>query len=159
MAFTLAPRDWQEDEVLSRVLEHDARAWAELVRRYRPVMFRCITRILGRSNRLLTPADCEEVYAEVLMILVRDDMRKLRLYDPSRGAKLGSWVGLMIKTTLEGRGREPPTRPVAGGCLRSAAFPADEIAACDRRGRAAASERTNEQAFCLTRPSAASRTS
>lgn len=90
------PRDWSEAELLRRVLAHDGQAWAELVRRYRPVIFRCITRILGRGS-FSSATDADEVYAEVMMSLVRDDMRKLRLYDPARGAKLGSWVGLLAK--------------------------------------------------------------
>ena len=90
------PRDWTEAELLRRVLGHDGRAWAELVRRYRPVIFRCITRILGRGC-FSSATDADEVYAEVMISLVRDDMRKLRLYDPARGAKLGSWIGLLAK--------------------------------------------------------------
>jgi RNA polymerase sigma-70 factor (ECF subfamily) len=90
------PRDWSEDELLRRVLAYDGRAWSELVRRYRPVIFRCITRILGRGS-FSSGTDAEEVYAEVMMGLWRDDMRKLRLYDPARGAKLGSWIGLLAK--------------------------------------------------------------
>ncbi len=106
------PRDWSDDELLRRVLAHDGRAWSELVRRYRPVIFRCITKVLGRSSTLLTPHDCEEVFAEVLMSLVRDDMRKLRLYDPERGAKLGSWIGLMSKNAAHDYIRAQAHRPI-----------------------------------------------
>ena len=143
MALSLpTPRDWQEDELLARVLEQDSRAWAEMVRRYRPVMFRCISRVLGRSNRLLTPADCEEVYAEVLISLVRDDMRKLRLYDPARGARLGSWVGLLAKNAAHDYIRAHVNKPVASEYVDEVAdlehetsSPLDDLMASEHRDR------------------------
>jgi RNA polymerase sigma-70 factor, ECF subfamily len=47
----------------------------------------------------------------VLMQLVRDDMHKLRAFDPNRGCKLGSWLGMIsINATydyLRGQARRP----------------------------------------------------
>jgi RNA polymerase sigma-70 factor, ECF subfamily len=135
------PRDWSEDELLRRVLFHDARAWTELVRRYRPVIFRCITKVLGRGSSFLTGADIEEVYAEVLMSLVRDDMRKLRLYDPERGAKLGSWIGLLAKNAAHDYIRAHVNKPVADSMDRveelddHAASPLDDMLRSERRER------------------------
>ncbi len=92
-----SPKQWTESELVRRVLRHDGRAWAELVRRFRPIIYRCIMKVLGRSASHGSLADLDEVYGEVMMSLVRDDMRKLRLWDPTRGARLGSWVGLLAK--------------------------------------------------------------
>lgn len=91
------PRQWTETELVRRVFADDARAWSELVRRYRPIIFRCIMKVLSRFESHRARADVDEVYGEVMMSLVRDDMRKLRLWDPSRGARLGSWIGLLAK--------------------------------------------------------------
>src|SRR5262245_37133034 len=39
------PSDWSDRELLKCVLRNDARAWSELVRRYRPLIYRCITKV------------------------------------------------------------------------------------------------------------------
>jgi RNA polymerase sigma-70 factor, ECF subfamily len=135
------PRDWTEAKLLQRVLAHDARAWGELVRRYRPIIFRCITKILARRGAFLATADIEEVYGEVMMSLVRDDMRKLRIYDPMRGAKLGSWIGLLAKNAAHDYIRAHASKPVADTMDRVAelnddgASPLDDILVMERRSR------------------------
>jgi RNA polymerase sigma-70 factor (ECF subfamily) len=107
----VTPADWTERQLLRRVLVQEERAWAELIRRYRALVYRCITRVLGKYGPMFTSGDVDEVYADVLMNLLRDDMRKLRLYNPARGTKLGSWIGMIsINTTydfLRGSGRRP----------------------------------------------------
>ena len=39
------PSDWTDRELMRWVLRSDARGWAELVRRYRPLIYRCITKV------------------------------------------------------------------------------------------------------------------
>lgn len=92
---TTDPTQWTDRELLTRVLRNEDRGWTELVRRYRALIYRCITRVTGRYAPRLASADVDEIYAEVLMQLLRDDQHKLRLYDPSRGTKLGSWIGMI----------------------------------------------------------------
>jgi RNA polymerase sigma-70 factor (ECF subfamily) len=89
------PAEWSDRDLLRRVLASEDRAWAELVRRYRALIFRCIGKATGRHAPNLSSTDVDEIYADVLMNLLRDDMRKLRLYDPHRGTKLGSWIGMI----------------------------------------------------------------
>ena len=81
--------------LLSKVLKSDERGWAEFVRRYRSLIFRCITKVTGRHAPRMGSVDLDEIFAEVLLTLIRDNMRKLRLYDPNRGTKLSSWVGMI----------------------------------------------------------------
>ena len=82
------PSEWNDRELLTRVFRNDARGWAELVRRFRPLIYRCITKVTGRYSAIAM-ADNDEIYAEVLMQLLRDDCYKLRVYNPARGTKLG----------------------------------------------------------------------
>jgi RNA polymerase sigma-70 factor, ECF subfamily len=91
----LAPNRWTDRELLTRVLRNEQRAWTELVHRYRALIYRCITKVTTRFAPHLSGADLDEVYAEVLFQLLRDGMHKLRLYDPTRGTKLGSWIGMI----------------------------------------------------------------
>src|SRR5689334_20367449 len=84
-----------DEELLRAVLRKNQAAFGELLRRYRGLLFRCITRITGRYERVLGSEDVEEIFAEVMMALWQDDLRRLRAYDPARGMKLGSWLGLI----------------------------------------------------------------
>jgi RNA polymerase sigma-70 factor (ECF subfamily) len=84
-----------DEALLTAVLRRDQRAFAELLRRYRGLLFRCITRITARYHRVLGGDDVEEIFAEVCLALWGDDLRRLRAFDPLRGMKLGSWLGLI----------------------------------------------------------------
>ena len=110
-AATKNPADWTDRELLRHVLRSEARAWAELVRRYRPLIYRCITKVTLKYAPTLGSADLDEIYADVMMQLVRDDMHKLRVYSPARGTKLGSWIGMLSVNAaydfLRSAGRRP----------------------------------------------------
>lgn len=105
------PADWSERQLLRRVLDRNEPSWVELIRRYRPLIYRCITKVTSRYAPALGSADLDEIYADVLMNLLRDDMRKLRLYNPQRGTKLGSWIGMISVNSaydfLRSAGRRP----------------------------------------------------
>ena len=112
------PADWTDRELLKSVLRSDARGWAELIRRFRPLIYRCITKVTLKYSPSLGAADLDEIYADVMMQLVRDDMHKLRIYNPSRGTKLGSWIGMISVNAaydfLRSAGRRPLLDKVDG---------------------------------------------
>jgi RNA polymerase sigma-70 factor (ECF subfamily) len=117
-ATTKNAADWTDRELLRHVLRSEARAWAELVRRYKPLIYRCITKVTLKYAPTLGAADLDEIYADVMMQLVRDDMHKLRIYNPSRGTKLGSWIGMLSVNAaydfLRSAGRRPLLDKVDG---------------------------------------------
>ncbi len=104
------PADWTDRELLTRVFRNEQRGWTELVRRYRALIYRCITKVTGKYSAV-SSADVDEVFADVLMQLLRDDNHKLRMYNPARGTKLGSWIGMIAVNAaydyLRGFGRRP----------------------------------------------------
>ncbi len=112
--------EWTDRELLRHVLRNDSRGWAELVRRYRALIYRCITKVTLKYAPTLSNADLDEIYADVLMQLVRDDMHKLRIYNPARGTKLGSWIGMISVNAaydfLRSAGRRPLLDKVDGAC-------------------------------------------
>jgi RNA polymerase sigma-70 factor, ECF subfamily len=112
------PAEWTDRELLKWVLRSDAHGWAELVRRYRPLIYRCITKVTLKYAPSLGSADLDEIYADVMMQLVRDDMHKLRIYNPARGTKLGSWIGMISVNAaydfLRSAGRRPLLDKVDG---------------------------------------------
>lgn len=106
------PVDWSDEELLANVLRNQGVAWSELVRRYRALIYRCISKVTLRYAPTLASADMDEIYAEVMIQLVRDDMHKLRIYDPTRGAKLGSWIGMLAVNAAYDYLRSAGRRPV-----------------------------------------------
>jgi RNA polymerase sigma-70 factor (ECF subfamily) len=98
--------------LLERVLGRDQAAWNELLRRFRNLMFRCITKVASRYDAVLSNEDTNEIFADMCFNLLRDDMRKLRAYDPARGAKLGSWLGLLAINTAYDYLRRTSRQPV-----------------------------------------------
>ncbi|MDB4968275.1 MAG: polymerase, sigma-24 subunit, subfamily [Myxococcales bacterium] len=98
--------------LLERVLTKDQVAWGELLRRFRGLVFRCITKVSGKYDAVLSNEDVNEIFGDMCFNLLRDDMRKLRAYDPTRGAKLGSWLGLLAINTAYDYLRQTSRRPM-----------------------------------------------
>ncbi len=104
--------DLTDGDLLAAVLGHDERAWRELLRRFRALVFRCITKVAGRYDAVLSNEDTNEIFGDVCINLLRDDMHKLRVYDPARGSKLGSWLGLIAINTAYDYLRATSRRPL-----------------------------------------------
>jgi RNA polymerase sigma-70 factor, ECF subfamily len=85
----------EEKRLLARVLKGDERAWAEFSRQYENLIVACVVRVLRRYGASFNAEDLADLVSEVWVVLLRDDMRKLRLYDAARGYRLASWVGLL----------------------------------------------------------------
>jgi RNA polymerase sigma-70 factor, ECF subfamily len=136
-----SPKDWTDADLLRRVLRNEATAWGELVRRYRSLVYRCITKVTGRYDSVLSSADTDEIYADVMVTLVRDDMRKLRLYDANRGTKLSSWIGMIATNVaydyLRGTARRPILDRIDGmpDIEEEAESPLDGVLSEERRSR------------------------
>src|SRR5262245_5573913 len=102
----------KDDALLQLVLERDPNAWRELLRRFRHHIFACIEQIASRYSRVLAREDLQEIYSDLWVNLLHDDMRRLRAFDPTRGAKLGTWLGLLAIHTTYDFLRRSQRRPV-----------------------------------------------
>jgi RNA polymerase sigma-70 factor (ECF subfamily) len=87
----------REDELrlVARMVAGEARAWREFQQRYDRLIYRCITKVTARFSGRVGGDDVQEVYATLLLQLLANDMHKLRTFDPERGNRLGSWIGLL----------------------------------------------------------------
>ncbi|MBX3248466.1 MAG: sigma-70 family RNA polymerase sigma factor [Myxococcales bacterium] len=113
----LAPSDWTDRELLERMLEREAKAWREFHRRFDRLIYRCIHKVTVRFRSVVTEEDVEEIFCQLLVDLSCRDMHKLRAYEPQRGNKLSSWIGLLATNAawdyLRGVARRPRTSEVA----------------------------------------------
>jgi RNA polymerase sigma-70 factor, ECF subfamily len=85
----------QELGLLRSMVAGEAWAWREFQARYERLIFRCITRVTARFSTRVNAEDVREIYATLLMQLLNNDMHKLRSFDPERGNRFGSWIGLL----------------------------------------------------------------
>jgi len=95
MTTTTNITDLTETQLLNRMLLRDGVAWREFHRRYDRLIYRCIHKVTGRFPGSITSEDVREIYAMFLLGLNKRNMHKLRTFDPERGNKLSSWVGML----------------------------------------------------------------
>ena len=94
--------DVDERQLLERLLADDESAWREFNTRYSRLIYRCITRVTARFGTVVGAEDVREVYAMLCVQLLANDKRKLRSFEPGRGTKLSSWLGMLaIHTTYD----------------------------------------------------------
>lgn len=128
-----------ERELLAGLLADDADAWREFNTRYSRLIFRCITRVTARFSAVLGPDDVREIYAMLCVGLLANDKKKLRSFEPGRGNKLGSWIGMLAIHTaydfLRGLKREPKRGSLAEAESLSSDLP-DPHEVCALRQRA-----------------------
>lgn len=84
-----------ERALVARLLADDADAWRAFDAKYSRVVLGCIHRVLSRFTRVTGPDDVDEIYARFCLQLLAHDKKKLRTFDPERGSKLSSWLGLL----------------------------------------------------------------
>ena len=106
-----APEVWDEQTLLEGMLADDERSWRQFNAQYARLIYRCITRVTARFAAVVGHDDVREIYAMLCMQLLANDKKKLRSFEPGRGNKLGSWIGMLAIHSaydyLRGLKREP----------------------------------------------------
>lgn len=106
-----------EHVLVARALARDGGAWRELLRRYGRLILSCIARTGKRHGCPLSEPDVEDVYADVCLRLLAEDMRRLRAYDPRR-SKLSTWIGMIAVQATTDHLRTVARRPVSALAAR-----------------------------------------
>ena len=81
--------------LLARMLDGEVTAWSDFQKSYQPLIAACVRRVLRKYDARCNYSDIEDFIADVWLQLLKDDSRKLRTYDPKRGVRLSSWIGLI----------------------------------------------------------------
>jgi RNA polymerase sigma-70 factor (ECF subfamily) len=112
------PRDPRRDEDMSLVdalVANKPAAWREFQQRYDRLILRCITKVTKRFAAV-TQDDVREIYAQLFLSLLANDRAKLRAFDPDRGSRFSSYVGMLAihcaYDWLRAVRREPPREPL-----------------------------------------------
>jgi RNA polymerase sigma-70 factor (ECF subfamily) len=87
---------FETDEVLvAGMVANDPAAWRTFQVRFDRLIIRCITKVTRRFSSIVSQDDVREVYATLYVSLLANDMHKLRTFDPERGNRFSSWIGLL----------------------------------------------------------------
>jgi RNA polymerase sigma-70 factor (ECF subfamily) len=130
----------QEQRLIENLLCNDPSAWVEFERTYSRLIERCIARVLNRFAAVTSSEDAREVYATLCLQLLSRDKSKLRSFDPTRGARLGSWLGMLATHAaydlLRSRRRDPRSEEIAPDDVAAQDGPSP-FEACAQREQAA----------------------
>ena len=104
-------RNAAEVELVSGLLKSEARAWRTFRERYDRLIHRCIAKVVRRFSRIVSDDDVQEIYSNVYVLLLANDMVKLRSWSPGLGSRLSTWLGMITIHAaydyLRQRRREP----------------------------------------------------
>ncbi|MCU1281448.1 MAG: ECF-family polymerase sigma factor [bacterium] len=78
----------------SKKVQHD-RLWTAFVQRYERLIISCVVKALRRYGATFSRDDLDDLVGDVWLVLLRDDMKKLRQYDATRGFRIASFLGLV----------------------------------------------------------------
>jgi RNA polymerase sigma-70 factor (ECF subfamily) len=135
-----APSADAECALVRGMLSGSENAWREFHTRYDRLIYRCITKVTGRFAAHLGHEDIREIYGTLLVQLLSNDMHKLRTFDPARGNRLGSWIGMLAINCaydyLRAMRREPSRAPLSEAEILSCDMPSP-FEHVDRMQRAA----------------------
>jgi RNA polymerase sigma-70 factor, ECF subfamily len=84
-----------DDDLIAGMVMNDPAAWREFQTRYDRLILRCITKVTRRFSSIVSQDDVREIYATLYVSLLGNDMHKLRSFDPERGNRFSSWIGLL----------------------------------------------------------------
>jgi RNA polymerase sigma-70 factor, ECF subfamily len=74
--------------------QHD-RLWSDFVQRYERLIVSCVVKALRRYGATFSRDDLDDLVGDVWLVLLREDMKKLRQYDATRGFRIASFLGLV----------------------------------------------------------------
>jgi RNA polymerase sigma-70 factor, ECF subfamily len=83
------------------------------------LIYRAIHKVTQRFSSVLGSADVEEIYALLLCSLNSRDMHKLRTFEPERGHRLSTWVGLLATNAAWDYLRSLSRQPLRGSVVEA----------------------------------------
>jgi RNA polymerase sigma-70 factor (ECF subfamily) len=84
-----------DGDLIAGMLANHPAAWREFQTKYDRLIMRCITKVTRRFASIVSQDDVREIYATLYVSLLANDMHKLRSFDPERGNRFSSWIGLL----------------------------------------------------------------
>lgn len=119
MRNTKLTRD-EEITLLTGLIAGEQASWRRFHGQYDRLIYRCIRKVTQSFSSVVREEDEREIYANLLVQLLRQDKKKLRSFDPDRGSRLGTWMGLLATNAaydyLRSLRREVARVPLSEAC-------------------------------------------
>jgi RNA polymerase sigma-70 factor (ECF subfamily) len=88
-----------DEELIQAVLAREPAAWPTFFAKYERLVASCIRKVMLRYGAHFNDEDLEDLVSATALNILKDDYKKLRSFDATRGYKLSSWVGLIATNT------------------------------------------------------------
>ncbi|MCC6523525.1 MAG: sigma-70 family RNA polymerase sigma factor [Polyangiaceae bacterium] len=132
---TQPPQGNDDLELVAGLLRNEESSWREFHVRYDRLIQRCIRKVTHAFAAIVRGEDEREIHGNLVLSLLANDKRKLRRYDPARGSRFGTWLGLLATNAaydyLRCARRELPKVPLSEAectpCTDDVASPFDLI--------------------------------
>jgi RNA polymerase sigma-70 factor, ECF subfamily len=138
--------DDDERDFVAALVDGNANAWREFQKRYDRLILRCITKVTKRFTSV-SQDDVREIYAQLVVSLLANAHAKLRAFDPARGSRFSSYIGMLAihcaYDWLRAIRREPQREGLAEAAELSSDLP-DPFEAAAAQERAALAARVME---------------
>lgn len=83
----------QEDrELLSSCFSREPGSWERFLERFARLIYYSIHRTCGLKGYKPTEPEVEDIFSDILVNLIKDDFKKLRLYRGDDGATVATWI-------------------------------------------------------------------
>lgn len=106
-----SPTAADDAKLVRALIADDPQAWRQFNTRFSRLVLSTISRVTARFSGVVSQEDLREIYATFCVQLLANDKLKLRSFDPERGNKLSTWLGLLASHTaydfLRSARREP----------------------------------------------------
>jgi RNA polymerase sigma-70 factor (ECF subfamily) len=93
-----SPQLAEDAALVESLISGSAAAWRSFETRYGRLILSCISRVTSRFS-CVRADDVREIQATLYLELLSNDKRKLRSFEPDRGTRLGTWLGMLATHT------------------------------------------------------------
>jgi RNA polymerase sigma-70 factor (ECF subfamily) len=129
-----------DDQLVRAVLAGEPAAWPTFFAKYERLVISCIRKVMRRYSAAFNEEDVEDLVSATALNIVKDEYKKLRAFDPTRGYKLSSWIGLIATNTAhDALRRRTPTEMWSAVAL-------DDSGSMERQSETALASETLESA-------------
>lgn len=102
-----------EEELLRGCISGDKKKWDVFVQQYSNLIYHTIHSTLRVHEQPNSTDDVNDLFQEIFSALLRDNCKKLRIFDPSKGRSLASWLRLIAtRLTINHIKRARPLTPL-----------------------------------------------
>jgi len=94
--------DFTEDELLKGCISGDKKEWTIFIQRYSKLIYHTIYKTHRINDKPANPDDINDLFQEVFTSFCADNFKKLRMFDPTKGCTLPSWLRMItVRMTID----------------------------------------------------------